>query len=557
MSGWNLKSVGLPLVGRPLIHGPAASAGPRLGLLCFLCFLWPFFPACSKREPAASTAQVLRISQRNEPVTLDPQLATLPDEYFPARALFEGLTTPAPDGGTPRPGIAERWESSADGLTWTFHLRADAKWSNGDPVTAPDFVYSFRRILTPSLGAAKAPLLFVVRNARAYLRGEVTDFAAVGVAAPADRTLVVTLEHPAAWLPALAATGAWLPVHRPTLVQHGEGRASRWSEAGNLVGNGPYTLAAWNRAQQIELHKNPHYWNRAAVHIPVIRLVMFDNNDAEERAFRAGQLDVTMTVPPARLDHYLKNESTLLRRQPLHETRYLALNTRHGPLADVRVRQALALALDRTALVTNVLKGGQQPTGELIPAGLGGLAPDAPLPVTPDPVEARRLLAEAGFPDGRGFPRLEFSTWTNTPVLEAIQQMWQQNLGITTAITLREGRAHLGALAAGDFDLALMPLIPDYDDPFDAFGEFLSDSPSNYGRWTHAGYDREVIAAGRTLDATTRAARYRAAELILQEEMPAIPLYLSSQNYLVSPRVQGWRSDRLWTRYYTDVSLQD
>lgn len=513
---------------------------------------------CSKRE-AAPAGQTLRISQRNEPATLDPQLATLPDEYFPARALFEGLTTPAPDGGAPRPGVAERWESSAAGLTWTFHLRADAKWSNGQQVTAQDFLYSFRRILTPSLGAAKAPLFFAVRNARAYLRGEVTDFTAVGFAAPADRTLVVTLEQPAAWLPALTATGAWLPVHRPTLVQHGEGRASRWSDPGHLVGNGPYTLAAWKRAQQIEFHQNPHYWNREAVRIPTIRLVMFDNNDAEERAFRAGQIDVTMTVPAARLDHYLKNEPALLRRQPLHETRYLALNTRHGPLADARVRQALALALDRQALVTRVLKGGQQPTGLLIPAGLGGHLRAAPQPVTtePAPAEARRLLAEAGFPDGRGFPRLEFSTWTNTPVLEAIQQMWQQNLGIDTAIILREGRAHLGALAGGDFDLALMPLIPDYDDPSDAFGEFLSDSPSNYGRWTHAGYDQQVMEAGRTLEAAARLVHYRAAEKILLEEMPAIPLYLSSQNYLVSPRVRGWQSDRLWTRYYLNLSLDE
>jgi oligopeptide transport system substrate-binding protein len=262
-------------------------------------------------------------------------------------------------------------------------------------------------------------------------------------------------------------------------------------------------------------------------------------------------------VPPARLEHYVKNEPALLRRQPLHETRYLALNTRRGPLADVRVRQALALALDRQALVANVLKGGQQPTADLIPAGLGGLPPNASLPVTADPVAARRLLAEAGFPEGRDFPRLEFSTWTNTPVLEAIQQMWQQNLGITAAITLREGRAHLGALAAGEFDLALMPLIPDYDDPSDAFGEFLSDNPTNYGRWANAGYDREVIEAGRTLEASTRVARYRAAEKILREELPAIPLYLSAQNYLVSSRVQGWQSDRLWTRYYQGITLQD
>ena len=534
----------------------------RLGLLCFLCLLWPLLGACSKRPPVVKPAQVLRLSQRNEPATLDPQLATLPDEYFTARALFEGLVTPDPDGGAPRPGVAVRWEVSPDGLTWTFHLRADARWSNGDPVTAQDFVWSFRRILTPSLGAAKAPLFFVVKNARAYAQGGITDFTTVGFAAPDARTLAVTLEHPAPYLPALAATGAWLPVHPPTVERHGTGRDSRWSEPGHLVGNGPYALTAWRRAQRIELQRNPHYWDRTVVHIPVIHLVMFDNNDAEERAFRAGQIDITMTVPAARLEHYATEEPGLLRRQPLFETRYLALNTHRGPLADPRVRRALALGLDRQALVGRVLKGGQQPAWSLIPPGLGGytstaaISADAGGPAA-TVEQARALLAAAGYPEGRGFPRLEFSTWTNTPVLEALQQMWRQNLGIETAITLREGRAHLGALAAGDFDLALMPLIPDYDDPADAFADFTGGAPANHGRWTHPRYDALVAAAGRNNDPAGRLAAYRAAEQILLEEMPVIPLYFSCQNHLISGRVHGWRSDRLWTRYYKHVSLDE
>jgi oligopeptide transport system substrate-binding protein len=286
---------------------------------------------------------------------------------------------------------------------------------------------------------------------------------------------------------------------------------------------------------------------------------MFDNNDAEERAFRAGQIDVTMTVPAARLDHYTSNEPALLRRQPLHETRFLAINTRRGPLADPRVRQALARALDREALVARVLKGGQQPAWSLIPPGLGGYRFDGAAPGTSAAAraDARRLLAEAGFPEGRGFPKLEFSTWTNTPVLEALQQMWRQHLGIETAITLREGRAHLAALAAGDFDLALMPLIPDYDDPADAFAEFLAGAPSNHGGWTQPRYDALVTAAGRNPDPAARLAAYRAAEQILLEEMPVIPLYFSAQNFLLSPRVRGWQSDRLWTRYYKHVHLDE
>ncbi len=522
-----------------------------LGIVA-LCTL---LTACSKREAAAD--QVLRLSQRNEPATLDPQLATLPDEYFSARALFEGLTIPNPDGPTPLPGVAESWDVSPNSLVWTFRLRADARWSNGDPVTAGDFVWSFQRMLTPALGAAKASLFFPVRNASAFLRGEIPDFSSVGFSAPDDHTLTITLDHPAPYLPALAATGAWLPVHRATVERHGIGRDSRWSDPGNLVGNGPFTLVEWKASQQIELRRNEHYWDRANVLLPAIRLVLFDNNDAEERAFRAGQIDVTMTVPAARLDHYRTEEPMLLRRQRLYETRYLSLNTRRGPLGDPRVREALSLAIDRRALTDHLLKGGQQPANAFIPAWLGGYLPRpaASSPVEPPLTRARRLLAEAGFPEGRGFPRLEFSTWTNTTVLEAIQQMWKRNLGIDTAIVLREARVHLAALGTGTFDVALVPLIPDYDNPLDVLGELLSSSPSNYGGWSSAEYDRLVREASRNPKPPADNTHYRGAEEILLKETPVIPLYFSTQSFLVAPRVRGWRTDSLWNRYYKHVSL--
>lgn len=526
------------------------------GFLCLLCLLWPLLTSCSKKDSApASNAQVLRLSQRNEPATLDPQLATLPDEYFTARALFEGLTTPNPDGGDPRPGVAERWESSADHLVWTFHLRADAKWSNGDPVTAQDFIWSFRRMLTPSLGATKAPLFFAVRNARAYLEGGTSDFSAVGFSAPDARTLVVTLEHPAPYLPHLAATGAWLPLHPATVERHGVGRDSRWSEPGNLIGNGPYTLDTWARAQAITLRKNERYWDRQAVHVPTVRLVIFDNNDAEERAFRAGQIDVTMTVPAARLAHYQKTEPSLLRRQELFEVRCLSLNLRHKPLGDVRVRTALELAIDKAALTDQVLKGGQTAASSLLNWQLDDslISPRGQVSAEPPLAQARRLLAEAGYPEGRGFPRLELATWTNPTVLEAIQQMWRQNLGIETAIVQREARVHLAALAAGDYDIAFVPFIPDYASPLDILGELVSSSPTNYGRWHHPDYDHLVHEAARTAGQ----ANYRPLVKILFEEKPVIPLYFSSQNYLVAPRVKAWRSDPLWNRYYKHVSLDE
>ncbi|MDB6165039.1 MAG: extracellular solute-binding protein family 5 [Lacunisphaera sp.] len=522
----------------------------RRGFLCSLCFLWPFLVSCSKREPAASAEQVLRISQRNEPATLDPQLATLPDEFFIIRALSEGLVTPSPVGGTPLPAMASHWESSPDGLTWTFHLASGAFWSNGDPVTAPDFVWSIKRALTPATAAPKAPLFFPIRNAADFLRGVVTDFSRVGISAPDARTLVITLAHPTADFLALAASGPWIPVHPATVEKFG----GDWTRPEHFVGNGRFLLVEWRPQQRVVVRKNPRYLTSFTTQLAEIQFLAFDNRDSEERAFRAGQVDVTMDVPASKLAAYRTEQPSPLHTVPLHETRYIALNTTRAPLDNPRVRRALALALDRTALVEKVLRGGQRPAFSFIPPGLGGYEPQAQL--TENVAEARRLLAAAGFPEGHGFPKLELTTWSNSPMLEAVQQMWRSNLGIEIALAQHEARTHLAALAAGDYALALVPAIPDYDGASDLFEQLLGGNPSNYPHWSNAAFDRLVNEAGRLPEPTARNAAYRQAEKILLEDMPLIPLYFNAQNFLVSPRVQHWEADRLWTRFYRDVVLK-
>ncbi len=492
-------------------------------LLWVVCVPWVLCAGCAKREPAAGPAQVLRISQRNEPATLDPQLATLPDEFFIIRALSEGLVTPNPDGGVPLPAMAERWDTSADGLTWTFHLCSNAQWSNGDPVTAEDFVTSIRRAMNPATASPKAQLFSPVQQA----------------SAPDSRTLVVSLKQPAPDFLALVASGPWIPVHPATV----EKLAAAWTRPGNFVGNGPFTLAEWSPNQRIAVKRNPHYWDATAVKLDGISFLAFDNGDTEERAFRAGQLDVTMAVPSSKLDTYRNAEPTQLHTVPLHETRYLALNTAKAPLNDVRVRRALSLALDRETLVTKVLKSGQRPALTFVPPGLGRYAPAASLSENTD--EARRLLAEAGFPGGRGFPRLTLSTWpVSTPQLEAIQETWRKALGIEVALVQREARTHLAALASGDYDLALATAIPDYNSAADLLERLTTGNPGNYPHWSDATYDR--LITGGSLPA---------AEKLLLNEMPVIPLYFNAKNFLLRPAVQDWREDALWTRYYKQVSL--
>jgi len=528
-----------------------------LGLLA-LCAGWT---GCS-REATAPAEQQLRISQRNEPATLDPHLATLPDEFFLIRALAEGLVVPNPRGGPPLPGAAERWETSADGLTWTFHLRADARWSNGDPVAAADFVYSIRRALTPALAAPKAQLFFALKNAAAFYRGQLADPTQLGAAARDAHTLVLTLEQPTPQLLALAASGPWLPVH-PASVERAGGPTTRggaWTEPGRYVGNGPFVLTEWRKAQHLLVTRNPLYHAADRIPLTSVRYQIYDSGDTEERAFRAGQVDITMAVPFTKLGHY---GAPVLRRQPLHETRYFALNTTRPPLDDVRVRRALALALDRDAIVRNVLRGGQRPALNFVPPGLGGYTFDATanssaaLPAGASATEeARALLAEAGFPGGKGFPKLELSAWNVNPaILEAAQQMWRRELGIETAIVQREGKVHMAAVIAGDFAIALMPAIPDYDDASALFGELTTGASGNFSRWSDADYDDLVRHAARETSAARRNELYRAAERRLLERLPIVPFYFNSQDYLVAARVSGWRQDALWNRFYENVTL--
>lgn len=512
------------------------------GTLCGLAGAWLLGAGCFKREASADSTPFLRISQRNEPATLDPQQATLPDEFFIIRALGEGLVTPNPTGGVPLPAGAERWETSADGLTWTFHLRPDAKWSNGDPVTAHDFVATYQEALTPTRAAPKASLFFTLKNARALYTGSLEDIQAVGVSAPDARTLVLTLEKPNPDFLALVASGPWIPRHRNNvghLTIEPENVTKRLS-------NGPFVPVEWRPNQRIVVRKNPLYREADRVKIPGIEFLAFDSGDTEERAFRAGQVDITLAVPTAKLDSYRDAQPPVLHTVPLAETRYLAVNVTRPPLNDPRVRRALSLALDRTELVTKVLKAGQTPALSFVPPGLGGYQPSTRL--TEDAAEARRLLAAAGFPEGRGFPKLELSTWpVSTAQLEAIQQRWRDQLGIEVGIVQREARTHLAALAAGDFQLGFVNAIPDYDSALDLLGRFTTGDASNYPHWSDPAYDSLL---------RDNSPQLAAAESRLLDALPVIPLYFNTKNYLLRPTVRGWREDTLWTRFYDDVSLE-
>ncbi|HWA85449.1 MAG TPA: peptide ABC transporter substrate-binding protein [Opitutus sp.] len=545
-------------------------------ILCLLCLLWPGLAACSKR-PSSAPPHTLRLSQRNEPSSLDPALASLPDDFFIIRALSEGLVSPATDSSvvpvsnsdlpaighrqstfpSVRPAAAASWDISSDGLTYTFHLRPSGVWSNGEPITAADFLASYRRLLTPATAAPKASLFFAVKNARAFAAGALTDFSLVGFAAPDPHTLVVTLAHPFPQFLLYAASGPWIPVNPRAVARFGPD----WTRPENYVGNGPFTLAAWRPHQRIVVKRNPRYHAAPAVHLDEIDFIAFDDGDTEERAFRAGQIDITMAVPFSKLDVYAREHAAEFHRTPLAETRFLAFNTARPPLDDPRVRRALSLALDREEIVRRVLRGGEQPAAALIPPAL---APDPSHPSSlsdsshsSDLATARALLAAAGYPGGRNFPHLELSAWARSqaPILEAIQSMWHDHLGIEVRLAIREAKVHLAALGNARYDIGFVTIIPDLADPLDVLDGFTTASPENYPHWSDATYDALVAEAARTPDPARQSLLLQEAENRLLADAPLVPLYFNAKHWLMSPRVHGWHEDALWTRDYLGVSV--
>jgi len=517
---------------------------------------------CLKRETPVERGireQVLHRGIGSDVTDLDPQTAMNIAEVDLASALFEGLVAEDPVDLHPVPGVAARWTTTTDLLTYTFHLRPEAKWSNGDALTAQDFIAAWQRILTPSLAAENAGLLYILQGAEAFHKGATKDFSQVGVTAPDAHTLRVTLEHPTPYFLSLLTHPAWYPVPLRVITAHGDPftRGNTWTRPDHHVGNGPFRLKSWQPNRLIVVEKSPTYWDAATVRLNAIHFHPIESLESEERSFRAGQLHVTYVLPFGKVDTYRTHSPELLRIDPYLNTYFFRFNTRQAPLNNERVRRALSLAVDRVALVEKVLRGGQLPATALTPPGLPDYTP--PDIVRTDPEAARALLAEAGFPGGKGLPPFEilFNTSGNHRLLaEAIQEMWRRELGVDVRLVNQEFKVVLAERRAGRFQIMLSDWVGDYLDATTFLDLWRSDSGNNHTGWANAEYDALLFAAARNPDPTARATQLQRAETIMLHAAPAAPIYFNTHVFLLHPSVKGWHPTLLDHHPYKHVWLE-
>ncbi len=500
---------------------------------------------CTRSEPKAG----LVIINGPDPESLDPALVTSIEGLRVVASLSEGLTRNDPVSSRPIPGLAQSWEISPDGCVYTFHLRDNLMWSPGDPITAEDVVYSWLRVLNPETAAEYAGQLFYVKNGEACVNGKIKDPSLVGVHALDSRTVRVELNHPTPFFLDLCAFQTLAVVPRQLIGKYGED----WMRQRPLPGSGPYLLDSWRLNDKIRLVKNPYYWDAANTRSAVVDLLPISAPSTALNLYQSGEADIIWdrdNLPYELMD-------VLSKRPDFHTFPYLATyfircNTTRPPFNDPRVRKALALTIDKRRLVDRFLGGGGVPANHLVPDGTANYDPAPGLGYDPD--TARRLLAEAGYPGGKGFPAFSylFDSVSGGGKLHLqlgteMKHMWEEQLGIHVELKEMEKRVYLAAQTHLDYDLTRSAWVGDYNDPNTFLDLFRSDNGNNRTGWKNARYDALMGEADREVDLRQRAGLLREAETILvRDEAPIIPIYFYvGFNYYDPAKVKGAYSNIL------------
>ncbi|MDO6995005.1 peptide ABC transporter substrate-binding protein [Brachyspira innocens] len=480
-----------------------------------------------------------------EPKTIDPSLNAQIYGVIYISHVFEGLTVRDRNNKI-APGVAEDWEISPDGKTYTFYLRTNSTWSDGKPVVAEDFVYSWQRQVDPKVASEYSYQHEPVKNAMAITRGEM-PVDSLGVKALDDHTLVVELESPTAYFLEVAAFPTFAPLRKDIIEQYGDS----WTlKPETYIGNGPYVMSERNIDENIIMVKNPNYWNADSIVAEKITFVFMQNGAAAVAGIKDGSLHMAYEPPQQDIPTLL--EEGLIQIKPLIATYYYPINVTNEYLKDPRVRKALSLAIDRNYIVENVTKGGQKPASGWVPYAVndvdgdfrinGGDLYDVSKEGYSNNVEmAKQLLAEAGYPNGEGFPVIEFKTdpGNHVGIFEAVQQMWKEHLNIDSTITQIDNALLGQTLLEKNFMIGRLYWSADYSDPMSMMSLFTSYNTQNNGGYSNQRYDELIGEAMSTDDNNIRMkAMHEAEKILIQEDMGAIPLYFFTEPLLVNPKLK-------------------
>ena len=501
-------------------------------------------PAIAANPPAgaqlAEQQQIVR-HIKDEPASLDPLKAVGLPEIQVIRDLFEGLTNQDAQGKIV-PGVAQSW-SSSDNKTWVFTLRNNARWSNGDPVTAQDFVYSWQRLVDPKNSSPFAWFagLSGIQNATAITKGEMTPDK-LGVVAQSKNQLKVTLDRPVPWFPALVANVALFPVPQKVIEQQGDG----WTSPGKLVGNGAYQLSERVVNEKIVLIRNPDYWDDAHSVLTKVTFVPINEESSATKRYRANDVDITESFP--------KNMYAMLKKTLPGEvytpdqlgTYYYAFNTQKGPTADVRVRKALSWSIDRKVIAEKVLGTGEKPAWHFTPDVTAGFKPLPTFMQQHDQntlnAQAKALLAAAGYGPSKPLKlKLLYNTSeSHQKIAIAVASMWKKNLGVDVTLENQEWKTYIDSRNSGNFDVIRASWVGDYNEPSTFLNLLTSGNSSNISRFSNADYDAVIAKASKETSDQARNSDYNRAEQFLAEQTPIAPIYQYTNGRLIKPWVKGY-----------------
>lgn len=486
-----------------------------------------------------------------EVASLDPHKTEGVPESNVIRDLLEGLVNQDANGNVV-PGAAESWETT-DNKTFTFHIRKDAKWSNGDPVTAHDFVYSFQRAVDPATASPYSWYMEYtkMKNAKEIIAGE-KDKSTLGIKAVDDKTLVVELESAVPYFVMMMGHTTVKPVHKATVEKFGE----QWTKPENYVGNGAYALDKWVVNERLELKRNPQYWDDKNTVLNKVTYLPIENQVAEMNRFLSGEIQITNELPLEHFKRLKKEHPEAVQVQGQLCTYYYGFNTAKAPFDDVRVRQALSYAIDRDVISDAILGQGQKPAYFLTPEITAGFSPEMPtygkMTQKERIAEAKKLLEAAGY--SKSNP-LKFTLLYNTSenhkkIATAIQSMWKTALGVDIALENQEWKTFLDTRRQGNFDATRAGWCGDYNEASSFLTLMLSSNSSNDSKYHNAEYDATLEKAMTSTSEEERQKLYADAEKLLARDMPIAPIYQYVRSRLVSPTVGGYPSNNAEDKIY-------